>query len=58
VSDDLGLRVIALEGPALVRTPGLIWLDGEPRKPAAASFAAIVRGVVKAARLQPETRPA
>lgn len=58
VSDHLGLHVIALEGPALVRTPGLIWLEDRPRAPAAASFAAIVRKVVKLAGLQPDRAPA
>lgn len=52
VADHLGLHVIALEGPALVRTPGLIWLEDRPRAPAAASFAAIVRKVAKQAGSQ------
>ncbi len=41
------LRAIALEGPSLVRTPGLIWTLERPRSPAVASFASIVRTVAK-----------
>lgn len=58
VADHLGLHVIALEGPAVVRTPGLIWLADGPRVPAAASFAAILRNVAKVARKQPDKAPA
>ena len=47
VSDHPGLQVIALEGPTLVRTPGLIWLVDQPRTPAMASFAALVRTVAR-----------
>jgi LysR family cyn operon transcriptional activator len=43
----LGLHSIALEGPTLVRTPGLIYLAERARTPAAASFAAILRTVAK-----------
>lgn len=54
VSSHPGLHVIALEGPVLVRTPGLIWLAESARAPAAVAFAAIVRSVVKLSGLQPE----
>jgi LysR family transcriptional regulator, cyn operon transcriptional activator len=47
LADHLGLVAIPLEGPTLQRTPGLIWLEGQPRTPAIASFAAIVRRVAK-----------
>lgn len=47
LADHLGLRAIPLEGPTLQRTPGLIWLEGQPRTPTMASFAAIVRRVAK-----------
>jgi LysR family cyn operon transcriptional activator len=50
----LGLHVIALEGPAVARTPGLIWLAGAARAPVAVSFAAIVRGAVSQSGLQPD----
>ena len=45
------LRAIVLEGPALVRTPGLIWAVERPRSPAVASFASIVRTVAKSPRV-------
>jgi LysR family cyn operon transcriptional activator len=47
LSAHLGLTAIPLEGPTLVRTPGLIWLVDQPRTPAVASFASIVRTVAK-----------
>lgn len=47
LADHLGLLAIPLEGPTLQRTPGLIWLEGQPRTPTIASFAAIVRRVAK-----------
>jgi LysR family cyn operon transcriptional activator len=46
-----GLHAIALEGPTLVRTPGLIWAVDRPRSPAVASFASIVRTVAKSPRV-------
>jgi LysR family transcriptional regulator, cyn operon transcriptional activator len=49
LSAHLGLHAIALEGPTLVRTPGVIWLEDAPRAPAAVSFAATVRQVAKLA---------
>jgi LysR family cyn operon transcriptional activator len=45
LSDHLGLHVVMLEGPALVRTPGLISLADRERTPAALSFCATVRSV-------------
>ena len=45
------LRAIALEGPSLVRTPGLIWAVERERSPAVASFASIARTVAKSPRL-------
>jgi len=45
LADHLGLLAVPLEGPTLQRTPGLIWLEGRPRTPTIASFAAIVRRV-------------
>jgi len=42
-----GLLEIPLEAPTLVRTPGLIWIRDQPRAPAVAAFASIVRGVAK-----------
>lgn len=53
VSDHLGLHAIALEGPTLVRTPGLIWLVDQPRTPAVASFAALVRTIARLRRAKP-----
>lgn len=47
VPSHLGLYAIALEGPTLVRTPGLIYLSEQPRTPAAAAFAAILRSISK-----------
>ena len=44
------LRAIALEGPSLVRTPGLIWTAERARSPAVAAFASIVRTVAKSPR--------
>jgi LysR family cyn operon transcriptional activator len=43
LSEHLGLHAIPLEGPTIVRTPGLICLVGQPRTPAVASFAALLR---------------
>ncbi|HSH88923.1 MAG TPA: LysR substrate-binding domain-containing protein, partial [Ramlibacter sp.] len=43
VSEHLGLHLIPMEGPTVVRTPGLIWLEDRVRTPAVASFAALVR---------------
>jgi len=54
VPPHLGLHIISLEGPAVARTPGLIWLAEGTRSPAAVSFAAIVRGAVKLSGQQPE----
>lgn len=42
-----GLRAIPLEAPTMTRMPGLIWLEDQPRPPAVAAFASIVRGVAK-----------
>ncbi|CAM3861876.1 LysR substrate-binding domain-containing protein [Bordetella tumulicola] len=42
-----GLYAIPLEAPTMTRMPGLIWVDGQPRAPAVAAFASIVRGVAK-----------
>lgn len=49
LSEHLGLYAIPLEGPTIVRTPGLIWLVDQPRTPAVASVAALLRTI---ARLQ------
>ena len=49
LSEHLGLHAIAMEGPMVVRTPGLIWLVDQPRTPAVATFAALMRTI---ARLQ------
>jgi len=43
LSEHLGLHAIPLEGPTVVRTPGLIWLVDQPRTPAVASLAALLR---------------
>jgi LysR family cyn operon transcriptional activator len=45
------LHAIALEGPSLVRTPGLIWAVERPRLPAVAAFASIVRTIAKSPRV-------
>ena len=42
-----GLHAIPLEAPTMTRMPGLIWVDSQPRAPAAAAFASIVRSVAK-----------
>jgi LysR family cyn operon transcriptional activator len=52
VSEHLGLHAISLEGPTLVRTPGLIWLVDQPRTPAVASFAALVRTIARMRRVK------
>jgi LysR family transcriptional regulator, cyn operon transcriptional activator len=52
LSDHLGLHAIPLEGPTLVRTPGLIWVIDQPRTPPMASFASIVRAVSKTPRVK------
>jgi LysR family cyn operon transcriptional activator len=49
----LGLHAIPLEGPTLVRTPGLIWLRDQARTPAEASFAALVRTIARSRRGKP-----
>lgn len=49
-----GLYAIPLEAPTMIRTPGLIWIDGRPRAPAVAAFASIVRGVAKASAREAE----
>lgn len=54
LSEHLGLHAIPLEGPTLVRTPGLIWVSDQPRTPAVASFASIVRTVAKAPKEKKE----
>jgi LysR family cyn operon transcriptional activator len=36
-------RVIPLQSPTPVRTPGLLWLRDQPRTPAIRHFAAIIR---------------
>ena len=43
LSEHLGLHAIPLEGPTVVRTPGLIWLVDQPRTPAVASLVALLR---------------
>ena len=50
------LRTIVLEGPSLVRTPGLIWAVERPREPAVAAFASIVRTVAKSPRVMSAIR--
>lgn len=45
VQPDASLKVIPLESPSPVRTPGLLWIRGKTRTPAEASFASIVRTV-------------
>ena len=47
LSEHLGLHPIPLEGPTVVRTPGLIWLVDQPRMPAVASFAALMRTIAR-----------
>jgi len=39
------VRLIPLESPTPVRTPGLLWKRDEPRSPAARHFAAIIRSI-------------
>jgi LysR family cyn operon transcriptional activator len=39
------VRIIPLESPTPVRTPGLLWKRDTPRSPAATHFAAIIRSV-------------
>jgi LysR family cyn operon transcriptional activator len=58
LSEHLGLYAIPLEGPTVVRTPGLIWLVDQPRTPAMASFAALMRTVARLQKgKQPATKP-
>lgn len=52
LSDHLGLRAIPLEGPTLVRTPGLIWVVDQARTPAVASFTSIVRMMAKTLKVE------
>lgn len=52
LSKHLGLRAIPLEGPTLVRTPGLIGMKDRRRTPAMASFASLVRAVAKESKLR------
>lgn len=58
LSDHLGLHAIPLEGPTLVRTPGLIWLVDQPRTPAVASFAALLRTIARLQKTKPATTKA
>jgi LysR family cyn operon transcriptional activator len=39
------VRVVPLESPTPVRSPGLLWRTGDARSPAARAFASIIRGV-------------
>jgi LysR family cyn operon transcriptional activator len=48
VSEHLGLLMIPMEGPTVVRTPGLIWLEERVLTPPVAAFAALVRTVARA----------
>lgn len=58
LSAHLGLHAIPLEGPTLVRTPGLIRLADQPSAPAVASFAALVRTVARLQRAKSATTKA
>ncbi|RAI40100.1 LysR substrate-binding domain-containing protein [Rhodoplanes roseus] len=58
---DTGLGWVALEGPTPRRTPGLLWPRRRDRTPAARSFAAILRRILREeaeARSRPRRRAA
>lgn len=50
------VRIIPLESPTPIRTPGLIWKRDAPRSPAARHFAAIIRTITDEANLRKVTR--
>ena len=52
VQGDSGFKIIALESPTPMRTPGLVRLKGAPVDPAQATLASIIREVTTAADFQ------
>ena len=52
------VRIIPLESPTPVRTPGLLWYKDRPRSPAARHFASIIKTITDEANLRkvPKTR--
>lgn len=56
VQGDSGFKIIALESPTPMRTPGLVRLKGAPVDPAQATLASIIREVTTAADFQPLQR--
>ena len=56
VQGDSGFKIIALESPTPMRTPGLVRLKGAPLDPAQATLASIIREVTTAADFQPLQR--
>lgn len=50
------VRIVPLESPTPVRTPGLLWKRDEPRSPAARHFAAIIRTITDEANLRKKIR--
>lgn len=50
------VKIVPLESPTPIRTPGLLWKQDEPRSPAARHFAAIIRSMTDHANERKSTR--
>lgn len=47
------LRLIPLDSPKPLRTPGLLWKVKKPQPSAITAFTAVIRGVVSDAKMKP-----